>query len=589
MNPEKEKGHRPLMVKKYYSMLLGGTLTMMVASVLLMSDSIIAGTFVGSDAVAGVTLVTPLYSVAAFFGSVFSLGVPICYSTDMGKFDKKHADKIFGTGLLMSVVVGAVLFIVILVFGDSILKSFHSSPQALEQARGYLFWMRFTILLLPLDMLMSEMVYNDGDETISITASVVQGAGNLCMSLLLSRTMGVKGIALASFLFTFASLATLFTHFLKKSNSLKLNFSFSKKILFNVARYSIIDASTYLFLGAGNAVLNRFVCTRFGADYLILVSVITLCREFQLIFDGVGEAITPIISIYIGEDCYPGVRNIYKRARKTAVAEGLIIILLMLLAAPLVPSLLGISDPELVRLAVNGLRIVSLGSVFVSLLYLSTSYYLILDMIPLGLAISALRDIVMAAIFVLPLGAVFGVFGMYAGFALSAFAAWLVSAAFLRARYGKDAPLLLQQRAQGKEGLLYSFDVNTNSILQTRALIEDALYERNYDEKTVTHVMLIFEELFMLIYEKNENADIQAECAILLQDDKIRIITRDTGIKFDLSDSDMPVESLRTYVISTLTTQTVSNKHHLVTMSFNRNMFELKGSKVSELQTVKES
>ena len=56
------------MRKKYFSMLLGGTLTMMVVSIMLMSDSIIAGAVLGSDAVAGVTLVTPVYSFSAFFG-----------------------------------------------------------------------------------------------------------------------------------------------------------------------------------------------------------------------------------------------------------------------------------------------------------------------------------------------------------------------------------------------------------------------------------------------------------------------------------------------------------------------------------------
>ena len=122
--------------------------------------------------------------------------------------------------------------------------------------------------------------------------------------------------------------------------------------------------------------------------------------------------------------------------------------------------------------------------------------------------------------------------------------------------------------------------------METRDCIEKAFVERGYDDRTVMRVMLLFEELFMLIYEKNGKADIQAECAMLLQDDNIRIITRDTGIKFDLSDSDMAVDSLRAYVISTFTTQTVANKQHLVTMSFNRNMFELTGSKKSEVQTV---
>ena len=60
-----------LMSKKYYSMLLGGTLTMMMSSLMVMSDSLIAGAVIGADAVAGVTLVTPLYSFVVFIGTLF--------------------------------------------------------------------------------------------------------------------------------------------------------------------------------------------------------------------------------------------------------------------------------------------------------------------------------------------------------------------------------------------------------------------------------------------------------------------------------------------------------------------------------------
>ena len=55
---------------------------MMLVSVLLMADTVVAGTFVGADAVAGITLVTPLYSVAAFFGSVFSWGAHSVFYRD---------------------------------------------------------------------------------------------------------------------------------------------------------------------------------------------------------------------------------------------------------------------------------------------------------------------------------------------------------------------------------------------------------------------------------------------------------------------------------------------------------------------------
>ena len=568
------------MVKKFDIMLLGGTLTMMVVSILLMSDSVIAGIFVGSDAVEGISLVTPIYSVSAFFGSAFSLGIPIIYSMKMGGFKKQEADRTFGVGLLMCISAGLILFILSSVFGEAFIGSFHPSERAFKQALDYLHWMRFTILLLPLDMLMAEMVYNDGDDSISVAANCVQGIGNLTASLLLSRRFGIRGIAFASFLFTLLSLAVLFTHFLRKKNTLRLSFYFSPDIIFSIVRYSAIDASTYLWLGIGNAVLNRFVCSYYGADYLILVSVITLCREFQLVFDGIGEAITPIISVYLGEDCFPGVRTIYSRAQKAAVLEGIIMFVLIQIMASFAPAMLGITDVELMRLAVNGLRIVSLGSVFISILYLSTSYYLLLERTALGIAVSALRDCLVSVPFSVFFGLLYGVYGMFGGFALSSFIAWLISTAFLHIKYGSDAPLLLGRKEMGKQSLLYSFDVEEQSIMETRDLIGNAVEDLGFDERTVNRTMLVFEELFMLIYEKNPGVKVQAECALLIDDNHIRIISRDTGTKVDIADPDMMVDTLRSYVISNVTNKISSQKYHLVTMSFNRNMIELEGKKV---------
>ena len=282
-----EKREKTLMSGKFYSMLLGGTLTMIVFSVMLMSDSVIAGFFVGSDAVAGVTLVSPMYSLAAFLGSVFALGIPIVYSEEMGKFNKRGADQAFGFGLLMSIAVGVVLFLLVLLFGDAYLQSSCPQGSVLAEARGYLYWMRFTFLLFPLYNFLLEAVYSDGDENLCNIAGIVQGAGNIAASIFLSRVIGIRGIGLASFLFASVSLLILFTHFLKKSNSLRLNLYFSLGILKTVTQYSIIDASSYLFLSIQTALLNAFVSARYGANYLILVSVIMLNRELQLVFDGI--------------------------------------------------------------------------------------------------------------------------------------------------------------------------------------------------------------------------------------------------------------------------------------------------------------
>ena len=101
----------------------------------------------------------------------------------------------------MSVAVGVMLFLLVTLFGDAYLQSSAPLEPVLAEARGYLHWMRFTILLLPMQMLIAAVVYSDGDETLSAVANGVQGVGNIAFSILLSRTMGIRGIGLASFLF----------------------------------------------------------------------------------------------------------------------------------------------------------------------------------------------------------------------------------------------------------------------------------------------------------------------------------------------------------------------------------------------------
>ena len=74
----------------------------------------------------------------------------------------------------------------------------------------------------------------------------------------------------------------------------------------------------------------------------LLVSVITLLKEAQILFEGIGEAITPLISIYIGEECCPGVRNVWKLAVWSVRAESLLSTALLLVFAPSVIGLIGI-------------------------------------------------------------------------------------------------------------------------------------------------------------------------------------------------------------------------------------------------------
>lgn len=566
-----------LMSKKYFSMLLGGTLTMMVASIMLMSDSFIAGAVIGSNAVEGITLVTPLYSLAVFFGSIFSIGIPLLYSTEMGKFNKKKADQIFGFGFLMSIIVGVVLFIVIALFGDMYLRSYNPTDEVLTQARGYLFWMQFTILVSPFQMFLASTVYGDGDETISTIATGVQGLGNIALSIILCPIMGIQGIGLPSFLFNIVSILILLAHFAKESNSLRWNFYFSFGIMKDVIRYSIIDSSSYLFLAVFTAALNAFISGQFGAEYLILASVVTLCREFQLVFDGIGEAVGPIFGVYVGEQNHSGLRSSFSLANKTAIIEGIAVTVLLIVIAPFAPDFLNVSDPQLAGWVVVGVRLTAFGSVFISIIYLLTSYYLVIEQITLGLVACALRDVVLSVAFAVALGYIFGITGMFIGLAAAPAVGYGLLMLFLVLRYGKkECPLLLSKVEGGENSYLFNLSTGPEEIINTQRRVEALLKERNTDSQTVGYVMLLIEEMYTVIRHKNDNKAVLAECTVIFKPDGVRIISKDDGISFDMADDDVITTSLAGYTLSAFLEQKDYDNRHLTTISFNRSSLFVK-------------
>ena len=96
---------------KYYSLLLSGTFLMMLAAAFSVVDTLIAGVMLGEYAVDGICLVLPAYSFANFVAVVFSYGVPVLYAGKMGALKKDEANKCFGVGLTITVLVGILLFL----------------------------------------------------------------------------------------------------------------------------------------------------------------------------------------------------------------------------------------------------------------------------------------------------------------------------------------------------------------------------------------------------------------------------------------------------------------------------------------------
>ena len=172
---------------KFQSMLLSGTFTMAIIYVMLLCDSIIAGLFIGENGVAAINAITPVTGITTFFANIISIGTGILYSRSIGAMNKKHADELFGQGMILNVAV-ALLSSVILLLGKNLYFDINGvSGEIYELASEYYKWTPLCAVLTILNSYIGNMVYTDGDETCTNISYVLQIVGNIALSLILVK------------------------------------------------------------------------------------------------------------------------------------------------------------------------------------------------------------------------------------------------------------------------------------------------------------------------------------------------------------------------------------------------------------------
>jgi Na+-driven multidrug efflux pump len=557
-------------------MLAGGSIGSVVAALITMSDSIVAGLLLGKEAVSAVSLVVPAYSLSWFFTLMVTYGATIIYSREIGNFNKEKADDTFGNGVVSSIAVGIILFIMFFVLGKKYLIIYGAQGSILLMAEKYIFWMGVVMLISPVAYFLNEMIYADGDETLNTLSNLLSAVINVVVSVILCRYIGISGIGVGSLAGTVFGLFITGIHFFKKTNTLKFRFFFSPQLSLSAARYSLVDGGSYLFYAIYLAAIDKYIISFYGEDKLILSSVILMMTELELVFDGIGEAITPVISVYLSEESYAGVRKVFRLANVTAVLEGILLTAVVCLFAQKLPELFGINTGDLNELARMGIVIISLGFAFSSLNFLMSSYYLIIDRVLLGFMVTMVKTMLAPLVCGFALGYIFGIYGLYAGIALAAPVTYIVSQLLVRLKLGKENyPLLIHDRENGKKSYMFELEVKTENIIATSEQVEKTLLSEGVAKNSALRVMRVIEEIFMLVQDKNPGARILGECIIILDKNTLKLITRCDGTIIDMTDTDMAVEGLRQYSLSQLINTRGYEEKGLAAMSFNRNMLTI--------------
>ena len=558
--------------KKFTSMLISGTFTKAVMYLMLLSDSIIAGYFIGASGVAGINAITPVTAIVTFFGDLVSTGVGIVFAREVGAMRKDRADEIYSQGLIISIGIGLLSALLILVLRGVYFGVSGITGDILEKALQYYRFVPVNAFLTIVIFYLEQMVYSDGDELCNNICYGFQIGGNIILSIILTKHLGMTGIILGSVIGNALGILVCLWHYFRKENTLHFVWHLSFKDFLLTSRYSIVDSSVYICWGLMDYVMIGFVSGRYGESGLITLAVVVSLIEFGVVMDGVGMAMQPLIGTYFGEKNHKLIKRVMKSGIKAAVAEGAVATALIWIFAKQFCALFGITGGDALSPSMTALRIVSLGFVFCSTVSLTTSYYMLIDRIGMATCIACLQNGLLYILLPISGGLLFGFNGMWAGFVAAPMLTLTAAMIFVCLRFGKENfPFLLKDMDSEIEVVEDVLTPNAASALSEH--IGNSLLSHQFPRGTANRAALFVEELGLTVLERNRQTKkpVLIEFSVFFEPDSVLVIERDSGELFDITDSDLNIQGLSGFVINGLL-EAHKDKAYLVTTGYNRNM-----------------
>ena len=555
--------------QKFISMMATASVVLFIMMFAEMVDVLVAGHLFGGRSISSIHLISPLILASSFASMMVVCGTAHHYSYEMGRFKKKLAEEAAGQGFILTVICSVLLLIISFAIKNNFLESVTFSTKAAKYAWPYYTFIPLQLAVYPFFFLFQELVYADGGGRRCIYATVLQMAVNISASLLLGRLMGMAGLSLGTLLGLLTSVAVYVSWFFDKRCSIRFRWHFEGKEIIEVFRFSYAHASLSLYTAISRMIINKFVALNFEDSVLVTITVVVNVMELSVLFEGIAQAVEPMVNIYYGEKNPDGIRKMMKHAVRVALYEGIAVALVLMVFSRSLPKLYGIHPENIIDICSVALRIIAPAMPLISLMILFAVYYSVTGHLGITMLIALFRDLIFCTLFPVVLGKVFGLNGIWFGMALAYALTSVMFVILLLHQHGEKFPLILEKRDIVSQDIM----LTVASLMEIRDWAGRECEKRGIASKVRTKLEVMIEDLGMLIIEKNKKQPVLSEITISFKDD-IKVVMRDDGVLYDVTNPDEAL-SFRSMFISGLL-KNGARSAYLFTQNYNRNVFSIK-------------
>lgn len=538
-----------------------------------LTDSIVASNFLGADAFAAIGLISPFLSVSTFLTSIVNTGTVLNYSLEVGRFNKKRAGEFFSQGIILALLIGVLYSLVLFILGQKMISRVSVDEGIVRYLSEYYYIILFFFLLQPLSCVLDNLLVADGGETLSMAANIVLIVSNVTGSVLFAELWGIKGIAIASVLSKVLFILLICRHFLSKKNTLRFVWHWKITDLFLIIRNGIVKASTYGLEALLIFFINMAALILFDEETLVILVVVERFLGMMTLFIGISMASQPLISTLRGEHNTKALRLLMQIVLKDMIAISGILAILTFIFSPFISFVFGIREGEMYYQTIKALRIVSSTLILQALLVLFFIYYVVIGKQLLAFFICLIKNFISPIVLAVLLAVAWKSHtGIWAGLAAAPVISLLLSALIVFLRYGRKIFPFLITEDTDQQIYIYDFSINESNAVKMAETIQDLMTQLPFSGRIRVLAGMILEEVLMLIHDINRDGEelIRAECTVITTPDGMRLILRDSGRIFNLTDEENDIDSFRQYIVSNLMIHQ-EMKFYMTTTGYNRN------------------
>lgn len=342
------------------------------------ADMYFVGMLGDNAMIAGISIVSPVYSIIMAVGSMIGVGGCAVISRTLGAGDDSKIRLYSSLALSAVLIIGVLLAVLILIFQNPLLTFLGTNAEIRPYAKVYLLILGAGSPALLFTTTFGNLIRAEGAIREGVIANLISTLSNIALDplFIFGFHMGVGGAALATVLANVIGSVFLIFYIVKKSVSLTLNPAVGKKnpkAILDIFALGLPNALSTIIAGFAGTFVNQVIISYGTATVAAQAAASKSTFIIAMIQMGICMGVQPLMAYTYGAGNLPRLSETIRKLTVLTLICGAGLTLFCFIENDLFVGLF-LSDPAAVLLGGSIVRIIAFGGLFLGFYYLSTNF-----------------------------------------------------------------------------------------------------------------------------------------------------------------------------------------------------------------------